>query len=212
MVPKTRELRALTIAGFDPSGGAGVLADALTFSAFGLQPRAVITSITSQNSSRVFSLVNQTAESVRAQLEPLLAEGGVVCLKLGMLPTRAVVLEVARLLRDSGLPRAVLDPVIISTSGFRLMDEDALPVLIEELLPLVQVITPNIPEAETLTGMTIASESDMHQAALVLRNLGARAVLIKGGHLGARASWPPSFVNENAGRMPALPGGNENVG
>jgi hydroxymethylpyrimidine kinase/phosphomethylpyrimidine kinase len=175
--------RALTIAGFDPSAGAGVLADLKTFAAFGFQAAAVITSITFQNSSKVFGAEHQSAEAVRAQLMPLLEDGRIVCAKTGMLPTREVVVEVARLFRESELPRPVVDPVITSSSGQRLMEESALVVLIEELLPLAQLITPNIHEAETLTGMAITSESDIRQAAILIREKGARAVLIKGGHL-----------------------------
>lgn len=175
--------RALTIAGFDPSGGAGVLADARTFAAFGFQASAAITSITFQNTERVFGAVHQTGETVRAQVLPLLEDAKIVCSKTGMLPTREVVLEVARLFRETDLPRPVVDPVILSSSGQRLMEEGALHALIEELLPLAQLLTPNVPEAEALTGTTITSEADMRRAAVVIRKLGARAVLIKGGHL-----------------------------
>ena len=175
--------RALTIAGFDPSGGAGVLADVRTFAAFGFEAVAAITSLTFQNTAGVFGAVHQTGETVRAQVMPLLADHRIVCAKVGMLPTREVVLEVARLFRETELPRPVIDPVIMSSSGHRLMEASALPVLIRELLPLAYVVTPNIPEAETLTGTTIASEADMRRAAAVIRELGARAVLIKGGHL-----------------------------
>jgi len=176
--------RALTIAGFDPSGGAGVLADARTFAAFGFQAVAVITSLTFQNTARVFGAVHQTSETVRAQLKPLLEDDSIACAKTGMLPTRDVVLEVARLFRETDLPRPVVDPVIVSSSGHRLMEEAALDVLTRELLPLARLVTPNIPEAETLTGTTITSEADMRRAAVTIRELGARAVLIKGGHLG----------------------------
>lgn len=175
--------RALTIAGFDPSGGAGVLADARTFAAFGFQTSAVITSITFQNTERVFGAVHQTGETVRAQVLPLLEDAKIVCSKTGMLPTREVVVEVARLFRETDLPRPVVDPVIMSSSGRRLMEESALAALIEELLPLARLVTPNIPEAEALTGTTIKSEADMRRAAVVIRKLGVRAVLIKGGHL-----------------------------
>ena len=195
---------ALTIAGFDPSGGAGVLADVRTLAAFGLQASAAITSITLQNSNRVFGAVHQTRDVVRAQVEPLLEGFTIVCAKTGMLPTRGVVLEVARLFRETDLPRPVVDPVILSSSGQRLMEEDALEVLVAELLPLARLVTPNIPEAEALTGMTITSETDMRGAAAAIRKLGARAVLIKGGHLGAQASCLPLSAKE-AGKMPALP-------
>lgn len=175
--------RALTIAGFDPSGGAGVLADARTFAAFGLHAAAAITSITFQNTESVFGAIHQSGEAVRAQVMPLLEDSRIVCSKTGMLPTKEVVLEVARLFRETDLPRPVVDPVILSSSGHRLMEEGALDALIEELLPLAQLLTPNIPEAETLAGITIISESDMRQAAVLIREKGAGAVLIKGGHL-----------------------------
>ena len=177
---------ALTIAGFDPSGGAGVLADVRIFAAFGLQACAAITSITSQDSANVFGAVHQTPEMVRVQVEPLLKGFAIACVKTGMLPTRSIVLEVARLFRETDLPRPVVDPVIWSSSGYRLMEEEALTALVRELIPLARLVTPNIPEAETLTGMTIASEADMRRAAVAIRELGARSVLVKGGHLGER--------------------------
>src|SRR5258705_8836321 len=183
-MPLLKPSMALTIAGFDPSGGAGVLADVRTFTAFGLRACAAITSITSQDSANVFGAVHQTPEMVRVQVEPLLKGFAIACAKTGMLPTRSVVLEVARLFRENDLPRPVVDPVIMSSSGHRLMEEDAVCELVNELMPLARLVTPNIPEAETLTGMTITSEAEMRRAAAAIRALGARAVLIKGGHLG----------------------------
>jgi len=115
---------------------------------------------------------------------PLLDDYKIVCSKIGMLPTSEVVREVARLFRETDLPSPVVDPVITSTSGQRLMEEDALDSLISQLLPVARLITPNIPEAEQLTGMSITSEPEMRQAAAMIRTLGARAVLIKGGHMG----------------------------
>ncbi len=196
--PLSLPSRALTIAGFDPSGGAGVLADARTFAAFGLQASAAITSITFQNTERVFGAVHQKAETVRAQVMPLLEDAKIVCAKTGMLPTREVVLEVARLFRETDLPRPVVDPVILSSAGQRLMEEAALDALIEELLPLAQLLTPNIPEAETLTGITITSEAEMRRAAAIIRKLGARAVLIKGGHLKKQKSEVRSQKSEGS--------------
>ena len=174
---------ALTIAGFDPSGGAGVIADVRTFAAFDLDGVAAITSITYQNSERVFGAVHQSGDAVRSQILPLVEERRIVCAKTGMLPTSEVVIEVARLFREMNLPRPVVDPVIVSSSGYRLMAEDAVGTLVEELFPLARVITPNVPEAEVLAGQTIQSESDMRTAAARLREKGACAVLIKGGHL-----------------------------
>lgn len=174
---------ALTIAGFDPSGGAGVLADIRTFAEFGLGSAAAITSITFQNSAGVFGASHQTPEVVRSQVEPLLDGSRIVCTKTGMLPTREVVSEVVRLFRETELPRPVIDPVLWSSSGHRLMEADALAVLVNELIPLAQLVTPNISEAETLTATTITSEGDMRRAAAAIRELGVSAVLIKGGHL-----------------------------
>lgn len=199
-----RSPRALTVAGFDPSGGAGVLADVRTFAAFGLSASAVITSLTSQNAARVFAVVNQTAEAVRAQLEPLIKSQQFAGTKTGMLPTREVVREVARLFRETDLPRPVVDPVIMSSSGRRLMEANALPVLIDELLPLARLVTPNIPEAEAITGMTINSETDMRRAAAIIRQLGARAVLIKGGHLPGAQTFSLLVVEARADKMSAL--------
>src|SRR2546422_6437834 len=108
---------ALTIAGFDPSGGAGVLADARTFLAFGFHPAAAITSITFQNAAQFFGALDQTGEAVRAQVMPLLEEHKIACAKTGMIPTREVVSEVARLFRETDLPSPVVDPVIRSSSG-----------------------------------------------------------------------------------------------
>lgn len=189
---------ALTIAGFDPSGGAGVLADIRTFAEVGLPAAAAITSVTFQNSARVFGAAHQSPEVVRAQIEPLLENSAIVCVKTGMLPTREVVREVARLFRETELPRPVVDPVLLASSGQRLMEEDALGALVSDLIPLVRLITPNISEAETLTGITISSESDMRRAAAAIRKLGASAVLIKGGHLVSEAAMD---VLDNEGQV-----------
>jgi hydroxymethylpyrimidine kinase/phosphomethylpyrimidine kinase len=175
---------ALTIAGFDPSGGAGVLADAQTFAAFGYRASAAITSITFQNDQQATGTVHQTTAIVRGQIEALLAQFQFACVKTGMLPTREIVREVARIFRDSKLPAPVVDPVMVSSSGMRLMEVEALEVFIAELLLVARVVTPNIPEAEALTGLNITSEAEMREAAKFIRGLGARAVLIKGGHLG----------------------------
>jgi hydroxymethylpyrimidine kinase/phosphomethylpyrimidine kinase len=179
----------LTIAGFDPSGGAGIIADVQTFAAFGCFPVAAVTSLTFQNTTGVFGATHQTADAVRAQVLPLVEDFRVAGVKTGMLPTRAVVAEVARLLRETELRAAavVIDPVVRSTSGYDLTAADALDALRRELLPRARLITPNIPEAELLTGLRITDESGMRAAARALRELGARAVLVKGGHLAGDA-------------------------
>ena len=179
----------LTIAGFDPSGGAGVAADIKTFTAFGCFATAAITSLTFQNTTGVFGAAHQTAETVRAQVLPVVEDFTIAGVKTGMLPTREVIREVARLLRETALRDAapVVDPVVRSTSGYDLIDNEALAALQSELLPLVRVVTPNIPEAERLTGLTILDEEGMRRAAHLIREMGARAVLIKGGHLTGEA-------------------------
>jgi len=176
---------ALTIAGFDPSGGAGVIADVKTFTAFGCFATAAVTSLTFQNTTGVFGATHQTAGDVRAQVLPVVEDFRVAGVKTGMLPTREVISEVARLLRETALGEvgAIIDPVVRSTSGFDLIDDDALAALKTELLPLARLVTPNLPEAERLTGLEIKTETDMRRAAALLREMGARAVLVKGGHL-----------------------------
>lgn len=175
----------LTIAGFDPSGGAGVAADIKTFTAFGCFAAAAITSLTFQNTTGVFGAAHQTAETVRQQVLPVVEDFTIAGMKTGMLPTREVIREVARLLRETALHKAapVVDPVMRSTSGYDLIDDDALAALQSELLPLARVVTPNIPEAERLTKLQINDEAGMRRAAQLIREMGARAVLIKGGHL-----------------------------
>ncbi|MCA1613021.1 MAG: bifunctional hydroxymethylpyrimidine kinase/phosphomethylpyrimidine kinase [Acidobacteria bacterium] len=176
---------ALTVAGFDPSGGAGVVADLKTFTAFGCFATAAVTSLTFQNTAGVYGAANQTAETVRRQVLPVVEDFRVAGMKTGMLPTGGIISEVARLIRETQLGEIdpVVDPVVRSTSGYDLIDDVALDALRRELLPLARIITPNIPEAERLTGMRIESEEDMRRAARLIREMGARAVLVKGGHL-----------------------------
>lgn len=180
-------LVALTIAGFDPSGGAGVIADIKTFTQFGCFATAAVTSLTFQNTTNVFGAVHQTAEAVRRQVLPVIEDFHIAGAKTGMLPTREVINEVARLFRETELPMPVVDPVVRSTSGYDLIDDEALRALIVELLPLARVLTPNIPEAERITGLRITNEDGMRRAAQLLREMGARAVLVKGGHLAGEA-------------------------
>ncbi|MDI1240736.1 MAG: bifunctional hydroxymethylpyrimidine kinase/phosphomethylpyrimidine kinase [bacterium] len=173
---------ALTIAGVDPSGGAGTLADVKTFAAFGVFPTAAIGSITFQNTQGVFGAEHQSAESVRQQIIPILDDYAVAAVKTGMLPTREVIEVVAAIIAERSLKNIVVDPVVRSTSGFDLIDDAALRSLIEKLFPLADIVTPNIPEAERISGVAIENESDIHDAASVMRDFGARNVLIKGGH------------------------------
>lgn len=180
---------ALSVAGFDPSGGAGVVADVKTFTAFGCFATAAVTSLTFQNTAGVYGAAHQSAATVRDQVLPIVEDLAVAALKTGMLPTREVISEVARLLRETSLREApcVVDPVVRSTSGYDLIDDDALASLKRELLPLARVVTPNVPEAERITGIRIADEEGMRRAARAMRGMGARAVLVKGGHLAGDA-------------------------
>lgn len=173
----------LTIAGVDPSGGAGIIADIKTFSAFGCFSAAAIASLTFQNTQGVFGAVHQTAETVRRQIEPILDDYEIAALKTGMLPTREIIEEVARIVEKNNLRNFVVDPVVRSTSGFDLIDDAALKSLIEKLFPLSILVTPNIPEAERISEMKIESAADIEKSARKIQSLGAKNVLIKGGHL-----------------------------
>ena len=183
-IPQSHAPVVLTIAGFDPSGGAGIIADIRTIEMFGCAGVGTITSVTFQNAEKFLGAAHQTAESVRRQIESIIAKTEIAAVKIGMLPTVEVISEVARLIREWKLPSAVIDPVMQSTTGGTLMADDAIEAFVEELLPLARLVTPNIPEAEKLAGLNIGDEEQMHQAATRIRELGARAVLIKGGHLG----------------------------
>src|SRR5688572_5560682 len=177
----------LTIAGFDPSGGAGIIADIRTIESFGCTAVAAITSVTFQNAEKFFGARHQSAESVRKQVEAITGATRIAAVKIGMLPTAEVVREVVRLIRANNLPAPVIDPVIESTSGGKLMEDDAFEAFVTELLPMARVVTPNVPEAEKLAGMNIRYEDEMRQASARIRELGVQAVLIKGGHLSQKS-------------------------
>ena len=173
----------MTIAGFDPSGGAGIITDVRTILHFGCRPAAAITSLTFQNSEAVFGAIHETADSLRAQVLPVVQEQQVLAVKLGMLPTAELIVEVVRLIQERNLPAPVIDPVIRASSGYELVEASAIEALQRELLPLARLITPNVPEAEMLTGISIEDEQGMREASRRLREMGAPAVLVKGGHL-----------------------------
>jgi len=189
-------LTVLSIAGFDPSGGAGVLADIKTFAAFGCYGAAAITSITSQDTVAVYGAYHQTPEVLRAQLGPVVADYEIAAVKTGMLPTSAAIKVVAELIEDHNLSNIVIDPVIRSTSGYDLID-GAAACLSERLLPLADVLTPNMAEAARLTGMEVSTLDEMRRAARRLyelcqagktRRIARRAVLVTGGHLADEAT------------------------
>jgi hydroxymethylpyrimidine kinase/phosphomethylpyrimidine kinase len=178
----------LTIAGLDPSGGAGIIADIKTFTAFGCFATAAITSLTFQNTIGVFGAVHQTAETLRGQIEPIIEDFEISATKTGMLPTVETIQETARLIKENSLKNLVVDPVVRSTSGFDLIDDEALKILVEKLFPLSSIVTPNLPEAERITRMKIETEKDFERAAKIMQNSGAKNVLIKGGHFPAADS------------------------
>lgn len=173
----------LTIAGLDPSGGAGIVADIRTFVSFGCYAAAAVTSLTFQNTTGVFGAVNQSAETLRGQAEPVLNDLEVRVVKTGMLPTKECITETARLVREYEIKDLVVDPVVRSTSGYDLIGDDAVKELTERLFPLAAIVTPNVAETEKITGIAIETAEDVENAANVMHSFGARCVLIKGGHL-----------------------------
>lgn len=190
----------MTIAGFDPSGGAGILADIKAISAMGGFGIAAITSLTFQNTLGVFGAEHQTRETVRRQIEPLITDFKIAALKTGMLPTAEIIEEVAALIAAHQLAPVVVDPVVRSTSGYDLIDDRALQALVKTLFPLATVITPNAAEAERLTGIGITDHAAMQRAASAICAMGARAVLVKGGDMIGETATD-LLLDENGARM-----------
>ena len=174
---------ALTIAGSDPSGGAGIQADLKTFHQFGVYGEAVITLLAVQNTRRGGRVEVLPSGLVMEQLEAVLEDIPPAAAKTGALGSAEIVRALARAAADFRFP-LVVDPVLIGKQGQPLLDSQALAVLRDELLPRATLVTPNAPEAGALTGMAIRGPEDVRRAAGILRGMGARAVLIKGGHLG----------------------------
>ena len=181
----------LAIGGLDPSGGAGIIADVRSITAAGCHAAAAVTSITFQTSDKVAGAEHLTADTVRHQVLAVLDEHNVAAVKTGMLPTAEIVEAIADIISERRLPNLVIDTPIRSTSGFPLIDDDALKSIIKYLFPLAMVVTPNIPEAEHIAGLTITSLADIETAVSTIRSLGAANILIKGGHL-------PDAINTNA--------------
>jgi hydroxymethylpyrimidine/phosphomethylpyrimidine kinase len=173
---------ALTIAGSDSGGGAGIQADLKTFAAFGVYGTSAITAVTAQNTVGIATVAPLSADLVTAQIEAIAGDVQIHATKVGMVATAAIVEAVAAAIEELDLPMVVLDPVLVSSSGERLLDADGVQALCRELLPLARVVTPNIPEAEALSGRRIRSLDDARDAARRLRDMGARAVIITGGH------------------------------
>ena len=173
---------ALTIAGSDSSGGAGIQADLKTFAAFGLYGASAITAITAQSTKGIEATLALPADLVTAQIEAVAGDLTIDATKIGMLANAAIVEAVAAAIAELDLPLVVLDPVLVSSSGERLLDEDGVRALCAELLPRARVVTPNIPEAEALSGRRIESLDDARDAARRIHDMGAAAVILTGGH------------------------------
>jgi hydroxymethylpyrimidine/phosphomethylpyrimidine kinase len=173
---------ALTIAGSDSGGGAGIQADLKTFAAHRVYGTSAITAVTAQNTLGVHGWQAVSAELVVSQIEAVLSDIGANAVKIGMLANAAVVRAVALTIDAHDLPYVVLDPVMVAKGGGRLLEEAAVEELRVGLLPLAHVVTPNIPEAEVLSGVKIRSLEDMHAAAKRIFELGPRVVVVKGGH------------------------------
>ncbi len=173
----------LTIAGFDPSCGAGTAADLKTFAAHGCYGVAAITSLTVQNTQGVETVHNTPSAELRAQLEVLAKDCEIAAVKIGMLGNRGNAAVVAEFLDAHNFAHVVHDPVMKSSGGAELLDAGGIKFLAAELLKRASVVTPNVPEAEVLTGLTIKDVADMEAAARKIVELGARAVIVKGGHL-----------------------------
>ena len=174
---------ALTIAGSDSIGGAGIQADLKTFSRLQVYGMSVITALTAQNTTGVSSVMDVPPDFVLHQLDAVLTDIPPDALKTGMLLNAAIIEVVAAKIREHGLTKVVVDPVMFATSGAELLRQDAVRVLQRVLLPLALVITPNINEAQALTGKQIRTTGDMEEAALQVHAMGARYVLLKGGHI-----------------------------
>ena len=174
--------RALTIAGSDSGGGAGIQADLKTFGALGVFGTSAITAITAQNTVRVTRIQEIDPDVVAAQIDAVAEDIGFDAVKTGMLVSGRIIDAVAAALQRHRAPNLVVDPVMVSKSGTRLLREDAVATLKSRLLPLAEMVTPNIPEAEVLSGRTIADVEAMRDAARRILELGPRRVVIKGGH------------------------------
>ncbi len=194
---------ALSIAGSDSGGGAGIQADLKTFSALGVYGASVITAITAQNTRGVTAVEDVSAEIVSAQMDAVFSDLDVKAVKIGMVSRRETIAAIAEGLRRFG-KRAVVDPVMVATSGDALLRPDAVAALIEELLPLALVATPNLAEAALMTGRAIAEdEVEMARQAEAIMRTGAHAVLVKGGHLKGQEATDLFLDGDTLVRLPA---------
>jgi hydroxymethylpyrimidine/phosphomethylpyrimidine kinase len=185
-----RAYRALTIAGSDSGGGAGIQADLKTFAAHGVYGTSALTAITSQNTRGVTDVLELPASLIESQIDAVITDIGADVVKTGMLSSSTIIEIVAAKARQYSLDALVVDPVMVAKGGDRLLRDDAVDALRSLLVPIAMVMTPNIPEAETLLGVKIETLEDAKEAAQALVGMGARAVVVKGGHL----KGPPTDI------------------
>lgn len=194
----------MSIAGSDSGGGAGIQADLRTFAALGVFGTTAISALTAQNSQGVRGVYPVDADFVASQIEAVASDMPVAAVKIGMLQSQRIIHAVVQALDRHALPQVVLDPVMVATSGDPLLEEDAVDVLRRELVPRAAVITPNLPEAGMLLGRSLSSDREaMREAARDLLDLGAAAVLLKGGHRTGDAE--DVFCQENTLRILSVP-------
>jgi hydroxymethylpyrimidine/phosphomethylpyrimidine kinase len=195
---------ALTIAGSDSGGGAGIQADLKTFAAFGVHGTSAITAVTAQNTVTVSEIHEVPIRIIRAQIDAVVEDIGVQAAKTGMLASAEIIEAVAAAIREHGIANLVVDPVMVAKGGARLLHSDAVASLYRHLLPLAAVVTPNIPEAEVLLGRALVTLDDRRQAARDLVALGPRVAVVKGGHAAETQAidvyWDGKDLVELAGR------------
>ncbi|MET0815695.1 MAG: bifunctional hydroxymethylpyrimidine kinase/phosphomethylpyrimidine kinase [Pseudoxanthomonas sp.] len=205
MKTATQALSALTLAGSDSGGGAGIQADLKTFAAHGVHGLSAVAALTAQHTRGVTAVNVPPVDFLRAQIDACFDDFAIGAVKLGMLANAEVIEAVADAVQTFRAPWVVLDPVMVATSGAKLLEDSALEALRRRLFPLASVVTPNLPEAELLLGRKISDRQAMHSAAAALLALGARSVLLKGGHLPDNGEVIDLFADANGIREIAHP-------
>jgi hydroxymethylpyrimidine/phosphomethylpyrimidine kinase len=182
----TKKPTAMSIAGSDSGGGAGIQADLKTFAALGVYGTSALTAVTAQNTLGVTAIHEVPTDVIAAQMDAILSDIGADAVKTGMLSSSDIIETVAQELQRQSIAQLVVDPVMVAKGGDRLLQEDAVEALKTRLLPLATVVTPNLPEAEVLTGITIRNTEDVRNAARAIVSMGAKSVVVKGGHLAGK--------------------------